>query len=338
LGLGPGYPIRLRNLSGGEFLRLPVSRHVYGLVAAPVLLEHDDRVVGRLRTASLYLVVGMLACACGLEIIAGLTVRPDGILPLAWVLAALLLIGRMWRRSAQNPRIGDCVGALGLAWTAAIGGAAIALLGLRMQFPMADAKLAGANQALGFDGNTLVSQLVEQGQWIFSIMAPAYAWTIPLVALSICGLGLLGQRVEAWRGCFCFIGSLLTIDLVAMFAPAKGIGTAASPELIARLPAHAMLYFWKAFDTFYSGEAPVLRLNAIAGVISFPSFHAAMGFTILMMWRENVAAFAVAASWFGFMILATFAYGGHYLIDVLAGLLVSAGWFALSLRLQARTA
>jgi hypothetical protein len=103
----------------------------------------------------------------------------------------------MLRRSAQLPRISDFSGTLGLAFTASLSGGALALLGLRVGYPLADELLHGADLALGFDGVSLSVALVHQGQWIFSIMAPAYAYTIPLLGLSICAHALAGHRLEA---------------------------------------------------------------------------------------------------------------------------------------------
>jgi membrane-associated phospholipid phosphatase len=138
------------------------------------------------------------------------------------------------------------------------------------------------------------------------------------------------------RACLCFIGSLLTTCTIAMFAPAKGLGLWAPPQLLAQLPERAMVYFWHAFDTFYSGPEPVLRLDAISSVISFPSLHAAMGFSVGAIWRKNPFTLVPAAVWLAFMLLSTFPYGGHYLVDVLAGLLIAAGWFMLSRLVEKR--
>ena len=65
---------------------------------------------------------------------------------------------------------------------------------------------------------------------------------------------------------------------IAIFMPAKGLAVWATPELFSRLPERAMRSFWPRFDDFYFGFDPVLRVQVIDGVISFPSFHAIVGF------------------------------------------------------------
>jgi membrane-associated phospholipid phosphatase len=156
------------------------------------------------------------------------------------------------------------------------------------------------------------------------------------MVISMIALAVAGRRVEAWRAAFSFIGSLSTICLIAILTPAKGIGLWAPPQLLKHLPDGAMRYFWGNFDAFYAGTNPVLSLGTIDGVISFPSLHAAMGFTTVAMWRKNPLCLGLALLWLTFMLLATFPYGGHYVVDVLAGLAVAAGWFALSRRLEGR--
>ena len=91
------------------------------------------------------------------------------------------------------------------------------------------------------------------------------------------------------------------------------------------------------FDAFYAGPDPVLRLDGIDGVVSFPSFHAVMGFITVAMWRHGRIALPLALAWLAFMLLATFPYGGHYVVDILGGLAVWAAWFGLSRRLEARS-
>ena len=77
----------------------------------------------------------------------------------------------------------------------------------------------------------------------------------------------------------------------------------------------------------------MLRLRAIDGVISFPSFHAVVGFLIFSMWRTRLVTRIAAAIWLPVELLSTVA-GGHYLVDLIGGFCVWAGWFALSKKLE----
>ncbi len=198
--------------------------------------------------------------------------------------------------------------------------------------------LATWDRTLGLEPLTAVRWLLSQGQWIFTLMALAYNQTIPVLGLSIILLALIGNRVEAWRGVFCFTGCLFSICIIAMFTPAKGLAVWAPDDLMTHLPNQAMRYFWTNFDNFYGGPNPVLRLDTIDGVISFPSFHAVMGFITMAMWRKNLPICAVVVLWLTFMLLATMPYGGHYAVDLIAAFVLWGGWFALSRHLEVATA
>jgi membrane-associated phospholipid phosphatase len=148
--------------------------------------------------------------------------------------------------------------------------------------------------------------------------------------MSLVLLSLFGDRIEAWRAALCFVGTLLTACVIASFVPAKGLGVWAPSELLAKLPPRAMRTFWPHFDEFYSGDDPVLRLQVVDGVISFPSFHAVVGLITLAMWRKRIITLIPAATYLFFMLLAIFPGGGHYFVDLLGGFAVWAAWFALS--------
>jgi membrane-associated phospholipid phosphatase len=205
---------------------------------------------------------------------------------------------------------------------------------LRLQFPVADKMLLAWDSALGFNGLAIVEALLAQGRWIFVLMSPAYNYTLDIFLGSFILLAMLGKRIEAWRAIFCFVGTLLTTCLIAIFVPAKGLGMWASADLLAQLPDRAMRSFWPHFDQFYFNSNPVLHLRVIDGVISFPSFHTVVGFLVLAMWRKNLVTLALAAAWLFFMLLATFPGGGHYVVDLIGGFIVWAAWFAGSRQVE----
>lgn len=258
-----------------------------------------------------------------------LKVRVDasGTYALEWLIAALLLASRVWWNRSEHQRMADACGTVG---TVALGGmacGAIAMLELRLHFPLADATLRAWDSAAGVNGIALVDWLERTGHWIFWVLAPAYNLTIPIFFGSMLLLAWIGDRVEAWRAAFCFVGTLFTTCVIAMFVPAKGLGTWAEAELLARLPEQAMRSFWVHFDSFYSSADPVLRLQVVDGVISFPSFHSVVGFLVVAMWRKRVVALVISGAWLAIMLVATLPGGGHYIVDLIAGFVVWAAWF-----------
>lgn len=321
-------------------MRKDVAEHEYRRGSPPVCQAEGEvqHVVAIYRRASFALVFASMGVLALLLPLARVGVDLGGPAVVAWIAAAMLSVSSLWQSRHGRTRLADALGTIGLLWAGAVSCGAIAMLSLRLQLPLADGMLLAADRALGLDALKVVAWLIDEGQWIFSAMAIAYSQTIPLLLVSILALALVGARLEAWRAAFCFIGSLFSICVAAIVTPAKGLGLWAPAEMLARLPDDAMRYFWANFDSFYAGRDPVLGLDTIDGVISFPSLHAAMGLTILLMWRTNAALLAIAGVWFVFMMLATLPYGGHYIVDLIAGLGIAAAWFALSRWIERRAA
>lgn len=304
-------------------------------VAEPVRVTTEaDRAAANLRYASAFIVCVTIGICALVTIALHVRVDPSGTGELSLLFATLLLASCLLCRISGGSRIADALGTMAQLWIGGLAGGALAVLGLRLHMPTTDVQLHAIDIAFGFDGIAIVNALVSEGQWIFSLMAPAYAYTIPLVLLGTLILGLSGQRTEAWRACLCYNGSLVTIALIAMLIPAKGLGLWVPAALLAHLPDRAMIYFWESFDSFYSGADPVLSLDALDGVISFPSFHAAMGAIVVGIWRHSLFTLIPALAWFGLMLLATFPYGGHYAVDLAGGIAVWGAWFAFSKRLE----
>ncbi|MEO6226069.1 MAG: phosphatase PAP2 family protein [Sphingomicrobium sp.] len=290
--------------------------------------------VDEFRRLAIWLVFASSVIAIALAIIFGVRVDPRGTFALNWMIAAVLLISRIYWNAAGHHRIADAFGTVAVVSLGAMSCGAIAMLGLRLQMPLADGMLHSWDQALGVDGIAIVDALVRNGRWLFWIMAPAYNFTIPLFFIALGVLALRGDRVEAWRAAFCFVATLFTTCLIAAFVPAKGLGIWAPAELLARLPDQAMRTFWPHFDDFYFAAHPVLRMQVVDGVIAFPSFHSIVGFMIVAMLRKNNVTLVPAALWLAAMLLATFPGGGHYFVDLVGGLVVWAAWFAVSLRME----
>lgn len=299
-----------------------------------VAVPTDDAAADRLRSATYSLVAVSLFLGALVTIAGRLRPTPRGMQDVACLVAFLLLISAIFTRQGIRLKFADIVGTLGLNWLGGFAGAVLSVAGLHLQFPLIDKALRAADLAIAVDPVSIVWALVRQGQWIFNLMAPAYAYTIPLVTLSVVALVLLGRRIEAWRACFCFNGALLSACLIMIAFPAKGVAIWFDPLLKHRLPDHAATYWFDTFDRFYYGHDPELSAAALTGVISFPSFHLIMGLIVLAAWRRSRLVLPLAAAWFALMVPATFAYGGHYAMDLIAGAVVWGAWFWLSFRIE----
>jgi hypothetical protein len=301
----------------------------------PVASSHAA-VADRFRRLSIWLVLASCVIAIALDLALNVRFDPQGTSIVEWLIAALLLASRIWWDRTDHHRIADACGTVAVVSLAGMSCGAIAMLELRLGFPLADSTLYDFDHSLGVDGIAIVETLLRQGHWIFWVLAPAYNLTIPIFFAGTVILVFLRARDEAWRATFCFAGTLLTTCLIAMLVPAKGLGVWAPAALLAELPDQAMRTFWPHFDSFYFGSDPVLRLQVIDGVISFPSFHAVMGFLTFAMWRKYILGLLAAGTWLGLMLVATFPGGGHYFVDLLGGFAVWVAWFGWSRRIERR--
>lgn len=324
---------RPKVLAGQIAAAVPATMLIDWVAPEPQNGGQDDR-AQRLKAASYALIASGIIVAVFVALASGVRVTVQNSGRPILLTAAALLTAAIITRSAPRSRIADCLAALSLGWLSAVIGAAIALGGLRFRFPAADAALKAMDAAIGIDGTEIVRLLVDAGQWVFDLMAPAYAYTFQIVGLGVVGLFVIGNRIEAWRAVFCFVGTLISSCAIAIFIPAKGLGVWMDTELLNALPEGAVTYAFAAFDKFYRGADPELSMDALQGVVTFPSFHFIMGLIVLAMCRGNWLALVAGGGWFSFMALSTLPYGGHYVVDLVGGTFVWAFWFMLSERIS----
>ena len=291
--------------------------------------EAEAEAVRRFRNLALLLVVIAALLAVALCVAFRVRVDPSGSSMVELGLAALLVLSMMWRIQPRMERIAHALGTVGVASVGGLCCGAFAMLELRLGFPMADGWLRRADLALHMDAIQVLAMIGRHRDALIQLLAPVYNNTLELFFGSLIVLSLLGHRVEAWRGALCFVGTLLTTCSIAAFMPATGLINWAPPDLLVHLPQAFVAHFTE----FYYGADPVLRLQVIDGTISFPSFHAVVGFLIFSMWRQWMVTRVAAATWLAVELLSTVA-GGHYIVDLFGGFAVWAGWFALSRRIE----
>jgi membrane-associated phospholipid phosphatase len=314
---------------------------VENTASAQALAASPDR-TNSAATAEVYrrwcvnLIVVALVIDALLAIALGIIVDPDGAGPVAWVIAALLIVSRMLWPSGKAARAADCLGVLSLMWVATLACGTMATISLRLGMPAADQALFTTDRALGIDPTRLAALLTTSPPRLVSAMANAYNDTMPIVVLATMATALLGKRIEAWRAAFCYVGGLWSACLISIMVPAKGVGVWFSDALVSRLPERAARYAFPTFDRFHGSTERLFRLDMLQGVVTFPSFHTIMGLILLAVCRGSMLLVIPAAAWFLLMMGATVPLGGHYVVDLVGGAVTWAAWFYLSVRIAAR--
>lgn len=180
-----------------------------------------------------------------------------------------------------------------------------------LNLPLADPLLASIDRALfGFDRRALAAWLAEQpdfmrvSNWIYHSTALS---TLVLFA------GLLWRRGTwaAWRVLATF--QIASILCLCVFALVPAFGT----------PPYAYR-FEEVLIGVRDGSLRTIMHASLTGVVTFPSMHAAGG--LLLAWGlarvGRLAAPFVALNLM--MIASAVTSGGHYMIDVIAGLAIAA--------------
>jgi hypothetical protein len=201
-------------------------------------------------------------------------------------------------------------------------------------FPFADAYLLRLDRALGLEWRVYLD-LVNAYPWLGEVSNFGYKmirwplFTIPLV------LGLTGHVLHLNRFVLAFGVALLLTSVVSGLVPAVAAYThlQLTPADYANInPMETSGHLAHLYGV-RDGTLRELDVLGLTGIVTFPSFHAAS--CLLYLWAfwpvRVMRPIALAAN--GLMLLSTPIDGGHYFVDVLAGLAVAACgiWAALAL-------
>jgi PAP2 superfamily len=190
--------------------------------------------------------------------------------------------------------------------------------------PLMDTRLLAIDRAFGWDFRAYLS-FINDRPWLLGTLALAYrAISLPILMI-IFVLPFAGYYRRSGEFVTAFTVALLVTTVISTLIPATGvygtIGVLPSdyPNVVPQAYYDGML----KIPALRDGSLRELDLLKLDGVLTFPSFHAAAA--VLYAW----AFWEVR--WFrplnllinGAMICATPAGGGHYFIDVFAGLVVA---------------
>jgi membrane-associated phospholipid phosphatase len=239
-----------------------------------------------------------------------------------------------YRVRRQEPRLADSLDLAGQMTAFMAIGALFSYLVVTPGLPMRDAALASADRFLGLDWLGYLRWL-DSHAWIGRILSLTYASFIPQILLLLVILPFMGQGQAARITVLAMIlAGIITIAVSGLFPALStfahyGIDLADYPNL---RPAAAFIHLPDLIAA-HSGSPLHLDLTKAHGIITFPSYHAALGLLALLgAWSNRWLRwpfFLVNV----LMIVATPIDGGHYFSDVLGGLVVATGCHLFARRL-----
>jgi membrane-associated phospholipid phosphatase len=186
-------------------------------------------------------------------------------------------------------------------------------LAIRTAAPLADTALITADRALGFDWSVWTARIDAH---------PAARLFLAVVYVSILPQ-LLGSFVY-----FAFIGrvrrsrELAVITLVALIPTAAAllVAPALGPFVDFGMPDRAV--YLASLQSLRAG-ALVHTVGPGDGMVCFPSFHTVWALALIYVHRGNGWITAVIATLNAVLIISVLSEGGHYLVDLLAGIVVA---------------
>lgn len=198
----------------------------------------------------------------------------------------------------------------------------VSLTGLRLGLPVADQMLARADMLLGFDV-TSVTHFVAVRPVLSAVLERAYNWSGPLCAAAVLWNLAKGDRVRMWHVAATIGIAMQITAMLSIFFPARGASAYLGLDSLQGqgLPFGAGTYAVGAFNHFYEGKDLLVLLESLNGIVCFPSFHTAMALVIVQGFAQSLLKWP-AVIWGALTIVSTIPMGGHYVTDLLGGMVV----------------
>ena len=198
----------------------------------------------------------------------------------------------------------------------------LSYVAVAMDFPFQDRLFREADVALGFDWRGFAAFVTERPtllywlSWCYSMLDKQALLIGPLAALFL-RFREFQIMILAW-----IIAAVATV-IISVFLPAKAAffehGVVEAMQQSMLVPSGYM--HLTVIDGIRSGRLtdPYAEL---VGIVAFPSFHAASGVMLAWMaWQMPVIRWPLLVINLG-LIVATPVVGGHYLVDVIAGIVL----------------
>lgn len=248
--------------------------------------------------------------------------------------AGLAFAARYYRYRRGEARLADALDLCGQMTAFMTVGALFSYLVATLGMPMQDAALYAIDQGLGLDWLAYL-KVVDQRPLLGVLFRVAYESFIPqvlvlMLVLSFSGLGHAARVMTLAM----MLSGIVTIAISGVLpAMAMFVHLNLSPADYPNLSPSAAFVHVKDMHALRAGLPFELDLSKAEGIITFPSYHAALGLLMLLaglshsVLRWPFGALNLA------MIAATPIDGGHYFVDVAAGLVIAALCYLLARRL-----
>jgi PAP2 superfamily len=202
-------------------------------------------------------------------------------------------------------------------------------------FPLQDGNLLIIDRALGLDWAAYV-HFVNAHPTLAAWLSYGYTmirWPIFAIPVVLAAAHRY-RRIEEFT--FAFALALVATTVISALVPAIGVyqEIGLDPATLENLDPRAYLDQVRDLGPVREGTLRHLDLFALAGIVTFPSFHATSAVLYAwafwpVRWMRPIALIANGA-----MLASTPIDGGHYFIDLIAGIVVAVAAIAAARRLS----
>lgn len=227
-------------------------------------------------------------------------------------MAVLVLTNYVYVAVRPNPRIATLAGSTAqlVAFTAV--SCVLIYLTVGSDFPLTDRYLSAADAAVGFDWLALFNW-VQDHPGINRVLGFAYGSGIGQIAVLLLLLNVLGMLERTAEFVWLYILTLLITIPIAWLFPAE------SAWVHYEVTDRVFAYHLADLSALRAGKMSEIALGRMNGLVTFPSFHTALGLILIYATRGIRFLFPVSLAFNALMIASTLTAGGHYLVDVIAG-------------------
>jgi membrane-associated phospholipid phosphatase len=311
-----------------SFFRQPLTKNLIGfqssaagnLLAATASVTVEQSRAIKLR-AAIFVTVAVYALAvCASALLNVSAPILEGV-PL-WAGAALLL--GFWTRTLfpRALRLQCFVESVFVSVVLGVSLACLSYVGAAADLPLRDADMIWVDRHLGFDWLAVMSSL-DHSSRVLDVLNGAYAtFTAQLVGAAF-ALLIAGRLRDLERFFIIFTCASISAEALSVLVPTLGpIWALADNARFTNLPTLGRTTA-EIVLALRDKTLGTIDFEAVNGIISFPSMHAAVAIIVPYTLRWNRWLFAPIAALNAVMLASAVPSGNHYLIDVIAGVAVA---------------
>lgn len=197
-------------------------------------------------------------------------------------------------------------------------------LAISANYPLTDPLLARADRWLGFDGLALV-RWVDGVPVLSWLLMHAYASFAPQLLVLPMLLILLRQPGSAFALVLTYGMAGFGASAISVWFPALGahVTYGIASQTLASVDVHFGYAFLDEFHAVRDQATFVLSVATAQGILTFPSLHTAVAILCAAAASSHVLLRYPILMLNVLMVISTLTHGGHYLIDVLAGMVLA---------------